>query len=109
MGNCKGLIYGEDDDYGEAGIITHIMNVEEIANAMIYVARNPKHAKRMGEIGYRRLLRKYKIEDMKATYEGIYKAAGEKQGLPWNTEPFEVQKRAAKKKLRKIRIRWKRG
>lgn len=109
VGNCKGLIYGEDDDYGEAGIITHIMNVEEIANAMIYVARNPKHAKRMGEIGYRRLLRKYKIEDMKATYEGIYKAAGEKQGLPWNTEPFEVQKRTAKKKLRKIRIRWKRG
>ena len=28
VGNCRGLIYGESDDYGAAGILTHIMNVE---------------------------------------------------------------------------------
>ncbi len=40
VGNCRGLIYGESDDFGDAGIVTHIMNVEEIAQAMVDLARN---------------------------------------------------------------------
>ena len=40
VGNCQGLIFGEQDDFGPAGILTHIMNVEEIAQAMIDMARN---------------------------------------------------------------------
>ena len=110
VGNCRGLIYGEDDDLGHAGIITHIMNTKEIADAMIYIARNPEHKKKMGEIGYKRLLRKYKIEDMRVTYEDIYKSAAQKLGLPWSTEPFVVQKRPASKKAKsRFKIGWKRG
>ena len=33
VGNCRGLLYGEDDDFGESGILTHIMNVKEIAES----------------------------------------------------------------------------
>lgn len=83
VGNCKGLIYGEDDDFGKAGIITHIMNISEIADAMVYMADHPHIRNEMGEIGYQRLMRKYRIEDMKKTYAGIYKEAAQRQGIPW--------------------------
>lgn len=81
VGNCRGLLYGEDDDLGKAGILTHIMNIEEIANAMVYMAENPEERRRMANVGYRRLIRKYKIEDMKKTYEGIYRKAAERQNI----------------------------
>lgn len=81
VGNCRGLLYGEDDSLGEAGILTHIMNIEEIANAMVYLAENPEERKKMAEVGYQRLMRKYKIEDMKETYAKIYQEAAERQNL----------------------------
>ena len=83
VGNCKGLLYGEDDDFGRAGILTHIMNIEEISNAMVYMAQNPGLRRHMGEAGYQRLIRKYKIEDMKKTYETIYREASERQNVAW--------------------------
>ena len=83
VGNCRGLLYGEDDDFGKAGILTHIMNIEEIANAMVYLAQNPEVRRRMANAGYQRLMRKYKIEDMKQTYEGIYRKAAQRQNMVW--------------------------
>lgn len=72
VGNCRGLIYGEDDDFGAAGILTHIMNVAEIADAMIQLAKDTSMRKRMGEAGYQRLMRKYRVEDMRKTYQDLY-------------------------------------
>ncbi len=72
VGNCRGLIEGEADDFGPAGIVTYIMNVEDIANAMVSMARNPERTNRMGEAGYQRLMTKYKVEDMRHTYDEIY-------------------------------------
>ena len=86
VGNCKGLILGEGDDFGPAGIITHIMNVQEIADAMIYMARNPAQRKRMGQAGYQRMMSRYKVEDMKEIYEQIYAQCAAHQGLVWNKQ-----------------------
>lgn len=86
VGNCRGLLYGEDDDFGRAGILTHIMNIEEIANAMVYMAENPEARRRMANAGYRRLIRKYKIEDMKRAYEAIYRKAAESQNKVWEAD-----------------------
>ena len=86
VGNCKGLILGEGDDFGPAGIITHIMNVQEIADAMIYMARNPALRKRMGQAGYQRMMSRYKVEDMKEIYEQIYAQCAARQGLKWNKQ-----------------------
>lgn len=72
VGNCRGLIYGETDDYGAAGILTHIMNTEEIADAMVSMGLHKTMREEMGEIGYRRLMNKYKLDDMKRTYYKIY-------------------------------------
>ena len=84
VGNCQGLLYGEEDDFGPAGIITHIMNVQEIADAMIYMARHPEQRKRMGEAGYQRMMSRYKVEDMKEIYEQIYAQCAARQGQMWN-------------------------
>ena len=42
---------------------------------MVYLAENVSLRRTMGEIGYHRLMRKYKIEDMKETYGRIYQTA----------------------------------
>ena len=93
VGNCRGLIYGEDDDFGEAGILTHIMNVKEIAEAMVDLAANPALRRRMGESGYRRLMKKYTIEKMKETYEELYRACAKDMGIVYPEEPFVPEKK----------------
>lgn len=90
VGNCKGLIYGEDDEFGEAGILTHIMNVKEIAEAIIQLATNPQLRRRMGENGYRRLMSKYTIEHMTATYEELYRKCAKEQRVEYPTREFSA-------------------
>lgn len=83
VGNCRGLLYGEDDDFGEAGILCHIMNTSEIAAAMVELARNPELRERYAEAGYARLMRKYKLSDMRETYKEIYHQLSDEMGLEW--------------------------
>ena len=83
-GNCRGLIYGEPgDDLGEAGILTHVMNTEEMAEAMVTIATGKKRAEMMGEVGYRRLMSRYLLKDMRSAYSNLYKTVGEELGLTW--------------------------
>lgn len=79
VGNCRELIYGDGDEFGTAGILTHIMNIEEIAAAMAELAENEGERKAMGERGYKRTMAKYKIEDMKRVYEEIYRDLQERR------------------------------
>lgn len=90
VGNCRELIYGSKDDFGEAGILTHIMNIEEIANAMVRMAVYENDRERMGEAGYRRVNAFYRIEQMKAVYQEIYQGFAEKHKIPWTEEPFRL-------------------
>ncbi len=72
VGNCRGLIYGEGDSFGDAGILTHVMNVEEITAAILELSYSREKRERMGENGYKRLMSRYCITDMKNTYRKIY-------------------------------------
>lgn len=72
VGNCRGLIYGETDSFGDAGILTHVMNVEEITEAMVELAKDEEKRLEFGENGYKRLMAKYKLSDMQETYREIY-------------------------------------
>ena len=90
VGNCRELIYGSKDDFGEAGILTHIMNIEEIANAMVRMAVYENDRERMGEAGYRRVNAFYRIEKMKAVYQEIYQGFAKKHKIPWTEEPFRL-------------------
>ena len=91
VGNCRELIYGDGDGLGEAGILTHIMNIEEIAQAMIVLAQNDKLRKQMGENGYQRVMKYYRIEHMKQVYEEIYRKFARDKNLEWTQEPFSIE------------------
>ena len=92
VGNCRELIYGNDDGFGAAGILTHIMNLEEIAQAMIDLAIDPEGRKQMGEAGYKRVTSFYRIEQMKETYKEIYRRFAEEQQVEWTEEPFQLKR-----------------
>ena len=90
VGNCRELIYGNNDGFGEAGILTHIMNIEEIAHAMVTMSVNERDRRRMGEAGYRRVNALYRIDQMKEVYREIYKGFSDRQNLSWTEEPFQI-------------------
>ena len=72
VGNCSGLIYGESDDFGSAGIVVPVMSIPDIVKAIITLSEDKELCTQMGEIGKKRVLSKYKIQDMKNTYQKIY-------------------------------------
>ena len=91
VGNCRELIFGSKDDFGQAGILTHIMNLEEIAGAMVELALKKEERVKMGEAGYKRVMAFYRIEQMKEVYAEIYKDFAAQQKLEWTEEPFGIQ------------------
>ena len=91
VGNCRELIYGPEDSYGAAGILTHIMNLEEIAQAMVELARDKKTRERMGEAGYKRVHAFYRIDQMKEVYREIYQEFAQKKGVTWSEESFVLE------------------
>ncbi len=91
VGNCRELIYGEaGDSLGSAGILTHIMNIEEISNAMVEMAKKPAMRENMGEVGYKRVMSRYKLEDMKLAYKQIYKDFSDSLNIDWSEEKFTI-------------------
>lgn len=80
VGNCRGLLYGEGDSFGDAGILTHIMNAQEIAAAMVDLAQHKDKREEMGENGYHRMMSRYKLSDMHETYREIYQSFEERTG-----------------------------
>ena len=48
------------------------MNTQEIANAMIDMASNDEMRMKMGEAGYNRVHKKYRIDQMRDCYREIY-------------------------------------
>ena len=80
----------ETADFGAAGIVTHIMNIEEIAQAMLDMAANEKMRLEMGETGYRRVMEKYRVEYMQKTYWEIYRDFAEQMGLEWKEESVKL-------------------
>ena len=93
VGGCRGLIYGEeDDDFGTAGILTHIMNQQEITDAIIELALHPEERKEMGRRGFNRVKAQHEIRDMRQAYEEIYKQFAEQKGLEWTEETFRLRK-----------------
>jgi len=84
VGNCRGLIMGEGSDtLGPAGIVTHVMNVNELSSAMLELAAHPMKTARMGETGYRRLNERYTLGHMREAYALLYKELAERNGTTW--------------------------
>lgn len=91
VGNCAGLIYGEADDLGAAGIVLPVMNIGKISDAIVELAGDEEKRRQMGEIGYQRVCSKYRIEYMRQTYEEIYRKMAADRGVPWPEKVFSVE------------------
>ena len=72
VGNCKGLIEGERDNYGPAGYVVPVMGVSEIARAILKLAEDEKTRKRMGQAGYQRAVKAYDESAVFGTYYNLY-------------------------------------
>lgn len=92
VGCCRELIYGPDDFFGEAGVLTHIMNVQEIAKAIIDLAKNPALVEKMGENGYLRATSQYRVDQMQAMYKEIYQQICAEYGKEWPAGKFVLNK-----------------
>ena len=68
------------------------MNLEEIAQAMIDLAIDPKDGNRWVRPDIRGLLPFYRIEQMKETYKEIYRRFAEEQQVEWTEEPFQLKR-----------------
>lgn len=90
VGNCRELIYGEGDGCGTAGILTHIMNVTEIAAAIVELATSPMKREEMGENGFRRVMSRYRIEQMRQQYAQLYEKLGWEYGCVYTEERFDI-------------------
>lgn len=88
VGNCYGLIHGESDPFMEAGIVVPVMNISEIANAILKLANNPTLARQMGEHGYLRFMYRYKSEYMVETYKKIYRILANMSEVEYTEESF---------------------
>lgn len=87
VGDCRGLIYGEGrDSFGAAGILTHIMNQEEITAAIVELALNPEKRREMGACGYQRVRASHELAEMRHTYRELYKRFADEKGLEWTDE-----------------------
>lgn len=73
VGNCAGLIHGEKDDFGDAGIIAPIMNSEELSNAIIILSEDSKLREKMGKIALKRAQTHYHVQDVNKSYDALYK------------------------------------
>lgn len=90
VGNCAGLIRGENDSFGDAGIVTHVMNVEEIADAMVRLAQHDDLRAEMGDAAVKRVTAAYRVEQMRDAYHRIYKDFSDSMNIPW-TEKAATQ------------------
>lgn len=72
VGNCFGLIYGEHDNLGPAGIGVPVMSVSKLAEAMVTLARNRPLREKMGKTGLKRVTEHYRLETMIARYGRLY-------------------------------------
>lgn len=72
VGNCRGLIEGERDDWGPAGIVVPIMGVSKMAEAILKLANDPELRRQMGEIGNRRVRAFYDEADIMHQYRKLY-------------------------------------
>ncbi len=73
VGNCQGLVYGDRDDFGNAGIVVPIMSITKIADAIIKLAENEALRREMGETGYKRVLKSYSEREFLESYHRLYR------------------------------------
>lgn len=73
VGSCSELMNGmSGDNLGAAGFVSPIMDVYSISKNIIKLVQNERLRADMGEIGYQRVIKYYRKDDMFASYRALY-------------------------------------
>ena len=65
--------------------------MEEIAHAMITLARNEPLRVQMGENGYQRVMSRFQMTHLQDTYETIYKDFADSMQIVWESEDYSQE------------------
>ena len=76
VGHCKGLIYGDNDEFGRAGFIQYVMDYKGIAQSLIKLGNDEKLRNDMGICGYNRIKNLYTKEGFINEYRDLYNRYG---------------------------------
>lgn len=79
VGDCLNMIYGGNDQLGDAGIVVPVMNVEKMSKAMIYLAKEKDIRLHMGKNAYERVKKFYQNERVFGKYYELYKELTEEK------------------------------
>lgn len=75
VGSCRQLLSGFGaDQLGKSGILTPIMMVDDIARAIVTLAKDPDLCREMGEIGRLRVEKYYQQKNVIDAYRNLYQA-----------------------------------
>ncbi|MBC8061243.1 MAG: GT4 family glycosyltransferase PelF [Clostridiaceae bacterium] len=72
VGSCRELMYGADDDFGDAGIVVPVMDYEAFGAAIIRLSQDKKLREDMGKSAYNRVSKLYTIDNFINSYRKIY-------------------------------------
>ncbi len=78
VGNCEGLIHGERDNFGDAGIVAPVMSISRLSEAILTLSKDEGLRKQMGMNGYRRVTEFYNDADCMETYRSLYRTLTER-------------------------------
>ena len=73
VGDCKGLLLGNHEGDKPCGIVTPIMSVSEISEAIVELAFDADKRKEFGETGRKRVEEYYQKDMVISTYDRLYK------------------------------------
>lgn len=76
VGSCRDLLYGNGDDYGDAGIVVPVMDSEKIGQAIVKLCLDEKLRTGMGKSALKRVAGLYSKERLVAAYKEVYSNCG---------------------------------
>ncbi|MCX7842197.1 MAG: GT4 family glycosyltransferase PelF [Clostridia bacterium] len=72
VGSCRELLYGDNDNFGKAGIVVPVMQPDLMAEAIIKLCSDPQLRETMGSNGKKRVSELYTMERFISSYRKIY-------------------------------------
>lgn len=76
VGSCRELLYGNNDGFGEAGIVAPVMHAEQIGQAIVALCQNESRRKQMGLNGLERVKAFYGKSRFIESYRKLYRELG---------------------------------
>jgi glycosyltransferase involved in cell wall biosynthesis len=76
VGSCKELLYGVNDEFGQAGIVVPVMHYTKIGEALVTLCKNKELRQEMGRNGQKRVAALYQKNKMIEKYRAMYSKHG---------------------------------